>query len=145
MELDLLDWAFQKRMMSWDFHTLQSLDCGICRWKCLIDENSQRRMARLVQFDSQSNQRSLQPRWAEKHLRKHIVSNLEVNTLQQQTTTSTPVSKEQESEVTVRTGWLKLDSWRLEKEVTRLIGCYMITWIRGCTGEANVSDSWHIK
>lgn len=59
---------------------------------------------------SNSNNHTLQPWWAEKHLRTHNTSNLDVNELQQQKTTqgSTPVSQEQESEAAVGSGSVNL-------------------------------------
>ncbi len=55
--------------------------------------------------------------YAENHLWTHNTSNPEADGLQQQKTTpgAAPVSYEQETEATIRTGSPKLDNRRLEK------------------------------
>ncbi len=54
-------------------------------WKCLVDVRGQRKMGKLGNNDS--NNHSLQPRYAEYHLWTHNTSNPEADGLQLQNTT----------------------------------------------------------
>ncbi len=62
--------------------------------------------------NSNSNNHSLQPRYAEYHLWTHNTSNPEADGLQLQKTTpvAAPVNEEQETEATIRTGSPILDN-----------------------------------
>ncbi len=67
----------------------------LCGRKCLDDVRGQRRMGKLVKRwlkgNSNSNNHSLQPRYAEYHLWTHNMSNPEADGLQQQKTTPVPL------------------------------------------------------
>lgn len=84
---------------------------------------------------SNSNNHILQLWWTEKNLWMHNMLNLDVDGLQQSKTTpgSTPVSHEQESEVTVGTGSAKLDSWKDDKRwcINMIYTCFRYIISRG--------------
>ncbi len=114
-----LVWEFQKLLIYWDFHAQPSLGFTEKKRKypvsgSCVDENAllmsevRGEWADWLETigNSNSNNHSLQPRYAEYHLWTHNTSNPEADGLQQQKTTSgaAPVSYEQDTEATIHTG-----------------------------------------
>lgn len=127
-----------------------SSELQFCRWKQLVDEKDQRRI-----FETDSgwqevydnpNNHYLQPWWREKHLRAHTMCALRwMSCYSRRNQCST-----QDSEVTVCTGSLKLDSWPDQKTPKKSylvffrfsaiqflwfdkVFCYMIGWFDNST------------
>lgn len=114
---------FRKILISRDSgaqQTLESAENGVekqkssnerqlCGQKCLVEKKSQRRQEEdRKESCSYSNNRSLQPWWAEKQPRMRNTPNLEANGLKQQ---KTPISQEQEYKASVGTGLPNLGTW----------------------------------